>query len=101
MQFRGAKQRSDDQYELGLFVAWHMALFSRAKTLPEWASVIRKFRAAAKGPVKQTPTEQRAMLQHLSEVYGIPLRVNGRLVSQPAADKAGGRRPRKGTRVDG
>ncbi len=66
MQFRGARQRADGWYELGLFVAWHSALFQRAKTLPELAPLLKKIRQAgttAKAPeARQTWQEQKGIM---------------------------------------
>ena len=49
LQFRGARQRMDGWYELGLFVAWHVAMFTRAKTLPPLAPLLKKVRTASAG----------------------------------------------------
>ncbi len=65
LQFKGARQRADGWYELGLFVAWHMALFQRAKTLPELAPLLKKIRTVADSPapaVKQTWQEQKGIM---------------------------------------
>lgn len=62
------KQRAEDERDRALSLAWHVEAFARQKTLPKLETVLRRSSARP-----QTLTEQRTMLQILSEQYGIPL----------------------------
>ncbi len=42
-----AKKRTDD-FELGAYIAWHVAAFSRAKKLPSWSEVRMSIRGETK-----------------------------------------------------
>lgn len=63
-----AHQRRDDERDVAMALAWHVAALSRAKKLPELRTLLSKARRP------QTVDEQKSMLNILSQQYGIPLR---------------------------
>ncbi len=68
----------DGWYELGLYVAWHMAMFQRAEKLPPLKTVIEQFtKAVQAGPV-QDPRAQFHVMQSISARLGIPLQHRAR-----------------------
>lgn len=75
LQFQGARQRMDGWYELGLFVAWHTAMFTVAAKvgkLPPLEKLLARGRGKAGTPA-QTPQALRSVMQQMSAQYGIPL----------------------------
>ncbi len=93
LQFKGARQRMDGWYELGLFVAWHAALFQRAKTLPDLAPLLKKIRATTDTTKAPEPA------QTWQEQKGIMAAVRSLLVNAPPAKpKARTDPPKKGKR---
>jgi hypothetical protein len=54
----------DGWYELGLFVAWHAALFQRADKLPALGPLLKKVRTVKEAApvVKQTWQEQKGIM---------------------------------------
>lgn len=65
----------DDRRDQAITLAWNTAALGRMKTMPRLESLLTK----RKGPkAVQTVPQQRAMLQVLSQQYGLPLRVRDR-----------------------
>lgn len=76
-----------DLYELGLFVAWHAAMWGRAKTLPSWESVQKKLSAkTSKTDGQQDWREVRANMAALRQQQ------KGQPVVKPAEPKRRRRR---------
>lgn len=67
----GHRLRWASQYELGLWIAWHVAAFSRCKKLPSWDSIRQKQTDAKPGqpPRKMTEAEMiNAMMAHTQRI---------------------------------
>ncbi len=99
-EFQGAQQRRAGWHELGLWIAWHTANFTRAKDLPALQPLLEKLRRGSQGARPQTPNQQATMLKVIAEQYGLSLRINGtiaiparkaaaRPVKRPAATRKG------------
>lgn len=58
-QFKASHQRMREWYELGAFIAWHAAAWSRGK-LPKFDEVMAKMRP----PVAETPQDPREVRAH-------------------------------------
>lgn len=65
---RGASKQRLFWFEVGLFVAWHTAAFTRAKRLKPWDQIQRQFSAVRNAEPtkattrrKQTPAEMQAV----------------------------------------
>ncbi len=56
-----AKKRTDD-YELALYLAWHVAAFSRAKKIPDWSEVRKGLRGDTKQVAPMTAADVRAVM---------------------------------------
>src|SRR6185436_14533937 len=67
-QFKGARQRADGWYELGLYIAWHIAYWSRIKTMPSWESVKAKRTKATASALK---TKEPEAPQNWQQMKGI------------------------------
>lgn len=84
LQFKGAHQRRVSWYELGLWVAWHVAAFSRGK-LPALAPMLERLRA--KPADVDQPQDWRVVKAHMQA-----LREAQNKAVKPAPQKAGKRR---------
>lgn len=76
LQFKGALQRMDGLYDLGMFVAWHMAAFSRADRLPSLKSVMEKMRGRSEaesptGDGRPTWQEMKARMKSISAAAAV------------------------------
>lgn len=69
-EFVAGKEREEASRARDLSFAWHVEAFARQKTLPRLEVLLQ----GLQGPKRQSLSEQRAMLQVLSEQYGIPVR---------------------------
>jgi hypothetical protein len=71
-------ERRRDAHDRDITIAYHVALLSRQKRLPDLKRLQARRRAG-----RQTPREQRLVLAELSEQFGIPVRVRRVPGSQP------------------
>ena len=91
LQLKGAQQRDDERYRLGLFVAWHTALFirlDRANKFPSWESLQTKHERTVTARDKP-PAE--ASGQHWQEMKGI-MAAHRQAMAKPTPKKTAARR---------
>lgn len=74
LQFKGARQRVDAQYEWGLWVAYHIAALMRvpkSKPLPKLDVMLSEVR---KKKTKPTKAQQRAMFLDVADRFGLTVK---------------------------
>lgn len=71
-EFVCAKDRIEDEFDDRLTLAWCIAVLQRHEKLPSLKDWLSKHKTRTEP--KQTVSQQRAMLQALSEHIGVPLR---------------------------
>ncbi len=74
LQFKGARQRRDEQYRQALYMAWHVAAFMRVpktKPLPELQPLMAKIGAKKEKPTK---AQQRAVFLHVAKSSGLKVK---------------------------
>lgn len=74
LQFKGARQRADERYKLGLFVAWHVAAFMRVpkdRKLPALEPMMAKVSAKK---VKPSKVQQKAVFLQVAKTSGLKVK---------------------------
>lgn len=69
MELEAGRRRAKLDVQRDLALAWHVEYFRRQQKLPALAVVLRERTGR-----RQTVTEQKSMLEMMSQNYGIPLK---------------------------
>jgi hypothetical protein len=69
LEFEAEQLRRQDANRRDIAVAWYTAMLSRSEKIPTLDKLLTNGQRR-----RQTPAEQRLVLQQLSAQYGIPLR---------------------------
>ncbi len=69
----GAARKRTDDYELALYIAWHVAAFSRAKRLPDWSELRARLRGDSKKAEPMTAEQIKSFFKGLKDVTPNPL----------------------------
>lgn len=72
-EFVLAKQRREEERDRDISHAWHVAAFSRQDKLPRLETLLVS-KSQPSRQQTQTVSEQRTMLEALSQMIGVPLR---------------------------